>query len=241
MPTPYRIHKIMPQRSTARGVTKPATCTLHGILKFDCPESPHLVYNEFVALRLAQALRIPVADGVLTLAGDGYAYASLEVAMPGLDLPDMRTSDYAKVAARYPSQAAAILAFDYWIGNRDRGGNVKAAMIAQHMPLFRAFDHQFALLDIDGDYGSSIKRLGSDDPIVKFHPFSEAIAKEHLQPWLRRIECLSHEVITSCCVFAQPFRTVTPGTQTALSNALQVRARRLANIISTLRSSPTWA
>ena len=131
------------------GVTKPAACTLHGILKFDCLESPHLVYNEFVALRLAQALRIPVADGVLTTVGDGYAYASLEVALPGLDLPDMRKSDYLKVANRYPDQAAAILAFDYWIGNRDRGGNVKAAMLSQHLPLFRAFDHQFALLDAE--------------------------------------------------------------------------------------------
>lgn len=129
MLTPYRIHKLLPPRWwNVQGITYPVACALHGILKSDCPESPHLVYNEFATLWLAQALRVPVADGVLTVAADGYAYASLEMALPGLDLPDMRKSDCRKVAAQYPEAAAAILAFDYWIGNRDRGGNIKAAM-----------------------------------------------------------------------------------------------------------------
>lgn len=233
MPTPYRIHQITPQRRTSHGITKPAACTLHGILKFDCPESPHLVYNEFVALRLAQALRLPVADGVLTIAGDGYAYASLEVALPGLDLPDMRKSDYSKVANLYPDQAAAILAFDYWIGNRDRGGNVKAAMLSQHLPLFRAFDHQFALLDVEQDYLTSIAVLQRGDPIVKFHPFVQLVNKSRITPWIERIAGLPAEIIGSCCVFGQPFRTVLPDTQRALREALIVRAKRLSNIIPT--------
>lgn len=231
MPTPYRIHKITPQRKTSRGITKPAACTLHGILKFDCPESPHLVYNEFVALRLAQLLRIPVADGVLTIAGDGYAYASLEVALPGLDLPDMRKSDYPKVANRYPDQAAAILAFDYWIGNRDRGGNVKAALLSQHLPLFRGFDHQFALLDAERDHVTSIAALKRGDPIVKFHPFMQIVQKDRVAPWLERIAGLSADIIDSCCNFGQPFRTVLPDTQVDLCEALVVRARSLSSII----------
>lgn len=71
-------------------------------------------------MRLAQALSVLVADGVLTFAADGYAYASFEMALPGLDLPDMRKLDCWKVAARCPEAAAAILVFDYWIGNRAR-------------------------------------------------------------------------------------------------------------------------
>ena len=72
MPVPYRIHKITRQTRGSPGITNPAACTLHGILKFDSAESPHLVYNEYVALRLAQAARIPVADGVLTRVENGY-------------------------------------------------------------------------------------------------------------------------------------------------------------------------
>lgn len=240
VPTPYRIHQITPQRQNSRGITKPAACTLHGILKFDCPESPHLVYNEFVALRLAQALRLPVADGVLTVAGDGYAYASLEVALPGLDLPDMRKTDYKKVASRYPDQAAAILVFDYWIGNRDRGGNVKAALVSQHLPLFRAFDHQFALLDVEEDHIRSIERLKSDDPIVTFHPFWVPAVKDHLRQWFIRIACLPAEVVASCCILGQPFRTVTPQTQEALCDALVARGKHLSEIIPTFPPSPSW-
>jgi len=164
-----------------------------------------LVYNEFVALRLAQALRMPVADGVLTIATDGYAYASLEVALPGLDLPDMRKSDYQKVARRYPDAAAAILAFDYWIGNVDRGGNVKAALVSEHTLLFRAFDHQMALLDIEGDYDKSLSRLDGDDPIVRFHPFFGQVESCHLRRWMTRIASLSLDLIESCCMFEKPF------------------------------------
>lgn len=240
MPTPYRIHQLLPAKRSAKGITRPAACTLHGIIKFDCEESPHLVYNEFVALRLAQALRMPVADGVLTIAADGYAYASLEVALPGLDLPDMRKSDYKKVARRYSDASAAILAFDYWIGNADRGGNVKAAMLSEHLALFRAFDHQLALLDIEADFGASIKRLNSSEPIVKFHPFLGVVERSLLNAWVKRIASLSHDTIERCCVFEKPFRTVSPSTQRSLAWALQLRARRLAEIIPPEASLSLW-
>ena len=240
MPTPYSIHQLLPAKRFAKGITRPATCTLHGIIKFDCLESPHLVYNEFVALRLAQALRVPVADGVLTVAVDGYAYASLEVALPGLDLPDMRKSDYRKVALRYPDAAAAILAFDYWIGNADRSGNVKAALVSEHTSLFRAFDHQLALLDIEGNSDASLKRLNGEDPIVKFHPFLGLVEASHLKRWVTRIANLQNDLIESCCMFEKPFRTVQPTTQRALALALQLRARRLSKLIPPDAVLPIW-
>jgi len=240
VPTPYRIHQLLPAKRSVKGITRPAACTLHGIIKFDCIESPHLVYNEFVALRLAQALRIPVADGVLTVAVDGYAYASLEVALPGLDLPDMRKSDYRKVARRYPDAAAAILAFDYWIGNADRSGNIKAALASEHTSLFRAFDHQLALLDVEGDYDASLRRLNGVDPIVRFHPFMGQVEAVHLKRWVTRISSLSHEIIESCCVFEKPFRTVQPSTQKALAFALRLRAKRLSRLIPPEAVSSLW-
>lgn len=236
MPTPYRIHQIKEQRKSAAGITKPAACTLHGILKFDCSESPHLVYNEYVALRLAQALQIPVADGVLTIAGNGYAYASLEVALPGIDLPDMRRSDARKVSERYPDQVASILAFDYWIGNRDRSSNIKAALFSSHIPLFRGYDHQFALLDVEGDdpWGS-IETLGCCDQIVAFHPFLKTVDWNRVQEWVHRIAALSPEIIGKCCVFGQPFRTVTDDLQEELRDALVIRAQGLDGIIKGIK------
>ena len=74
-------------------------------------ESPHLVYNELVSLRLAQSLKVPVADGVLTVSGDGLAYASLEVALPGKALPDALPSQFGVIAQDCPHESAGLLAF----------------------------------------------------------------------------------------------------------------------------------
>lgn len=233
MPTAYRIHKIAPQKRGSRGITKPAACTLHGILKFDCEESPHLVYNEYVATRLAQMLRIPVADGVLTVAGDGLAYASLEVALPGLDLPNMRVSQHEAVVKRYPSQAAAILAFDYWIGNVDRGANVKASLKSPHVPLFRAFDHHFCLLSVEQEAEASIERLESMDPVLQGHPFQPWVAQGEFNRWVGRISSAQEELIRECCVFRSDFRSVTLSIQERLCHALRLRAIQLAKIVPT--------
>jgi hypothetical protein len=108
-----------------------------------------MVYNEYVVLRLAQATRIPVADGVLTVAGDGLAYASLEVALTGMVLLDVLPGQLDKISVQYPSESAALAVFDIWIGNRDRGRNLKASVVTHHLPVFRAFDHSHALLNIE--------------------------------------------------------------------------------------------
>jgi len=57
-PTPYKIHKVMRQLST--GSTKPYACTIKAILKCDCVEAPHGVYNELVAVRLAKPFTFPL-------------------------------------------------------------------------------------------------------------------------------------------------------------------------------------
>lgn len=90
-------------------ITGASPCTINAILKFDGPESPHCVYNEQVAVRLAQTLHIPIADGVLTTSGAGQAFVSLEVASPGIALPDILKSQIKQAAARYVDETAA-----YW-------------------------------------------------------------------------------------------------------------------------------
>ncbi|MDR7928699.1 hypothetical protein RIE95_17190 [Acidithiobacillus thiooxidans] len=48
----YKIRRISSTRKS--GITTPAFCTLEATLKFDGEEAPHCVYNEYVALRLAE-------------------------------------------------------------------------------------------------------------------------------------------------------------------------------------------
>src|SRR4030067_2856986 len=106
MPPRYKIVRI--SKKPLPGITAPVACSLDAILKSDCAESPYCVYSELVALRLAQTIHIPVATGVLTTTGAGEAYASIEIASPGLRLPDLLPTQYAKAAKHYPDEAAAL-------------------------------------------------------------------------------------------------------------------------------------
>lgn len=227
---PYKIHRIRKQLKI--GVTGASPCTLNAILKFDGPESPHCVYNEQVAVRLAQTLHIPIADGVLTTSGDGQVFASLEVASPGIALPDILKSQIKQAAARYPEEAAALVAFDILIGNRDRAQNIKASLITPHMPIFRAFDHSHALLTIEEDPNDSISRLHSKDLIVKFHPFFGQISRTSLGIWVDRISSANDIYFEECCRFGRAFRAVTASMQDDLSAALVWRKTNLKKILA---------
>ena len=98
-------------------------------------------------MRLAQTLHIPVADGVLVSQYDGPAYASLQLVLPAIPLPNLLISQHGKCANKYPDESAAIVAFDIWIGNFDRAGNVKASLLSSNHPSIRALDHSHCLLN----------------------------------------------------------------------------------------------
>lgn len=226
----YKIHSI--RRKLTTGVTAPYACTIHAVLKYDGEESPYNVYNEQVALRLAQTLHIPVADGVLAATADGPAYASIKV--NPIDLPDMSETDREreKVAILYPDESAALVAFDILIGNDDRASNIKVTQRTRHIKIFRAFDHSHALLNIEGDPCECIKRLKSSDMIVQFHPFFEKLSKAALERWVARIEVTEEDYIRECCIFGKNFRDVTETMQHDLADALVWRKANLATIIA---------
>jgi hypothetical protein len=232
MPTPYRIHSTSRLKRGSPGITVPVACTIHGILKFDSAESPHLVYNELVALRLAQSLKVPVADGVLTVSGDGLAYASLEVALPGMALPDALPSQFGAIAQDYPHESAGLLAFDIWIGNFDRGRNLKASLVSPHIALFCAFDHSHVLTNVKENPHDSIQSLMSDQLLILSHPFFKRVSKKNLDHWIKRIAMLDLDVLRDCCVYGKPFRAVSKELQQDLFAALSHRAKNLANIVS---------
>jgi hypothetical protein len=225
--TPYRINRI---RRQLTGLTKASACSLNAILKFDCPESPHCVYNEKVALRIGQTLHIPLADGVLTTTGDGPAFACLEIGSPGLSLPNIDQSRIGKITRQYLEEAAALTVFDVLVGNRDRMLNLKASVVTPHIKIFRGFDHADALLNIEEDPWRSIERLRSDDLIVKFHPFYGYIPFELLYRWAERIASMEDVYIRECCLFSKTFRAVTVEMQEALAEAMVVRKKLLQAI-----------
>ena len=68
-------------------MTEPARGTLDVVLKQDSDNSPCCVYNEMVALRLAQRLGIPVAMGVPSVGDGGIYFASLTVGGLSINLP----------------------------------------------------------------------------------------------------------------------------------------------------------
>lgn len=226
----YKIRRIS-HRSKSSGITSPALGTLDALLKFDGNEAPHCVYNEYVALRLAQTLHVPVADGVLTTTGDGLVYASLLLHSPGINLPDVLENQLDAVAQRYPSQCAALLLFDVFIGNGDRGRNLKATLVTPHIALFAGFDHSHALLGAEKSPEQSIEALGSGKLLVSSHPFYGRVRTMASGEMLSRFEGLSEELIRDCCIMGKPFRGVTEGWQQGLAQALMRRRRFLRDLV----------
>jgi len=228
--TPYTIHRI--RHRAKSGVTVASLCTLNAILKFDCVESPYCVYNEYVATRLAQTFHLPVADGVLTSTGDGPAFASLEIASPGLSLPDILKSQRGKAADLYPNETAALVAFDILIGNNDRGRNIKTSLTTPHIKVFKAFDHSHCLLTIEEYPEISIDRLNNGELIVTFHPFYGYVRQDLLIEWVDRIAAMDDVYFQECCLMGKTFRAVTEDLQQKLSSALIKRKSELDTIVN---------
>lgn len=222
----YRLHRIYSEQ--LRGTTLPSRCSISAILKFDHPtESPHCVYNEYVALRIAQKLNIPVAEGCLSVTGDGQVFASLELGSPGMSLPDVTPSRYRLLMERYPDEMAALLVFDLLIGNRDRGQSIKAALVTPQIRFFAGYDHSHSLLNIEQDPWQSIQRLHEEEWIVEYHPFIPGVDIPYLERWIERVCTYPQQYIAECCLLGRPFRGVSEEMQQALADAL---VRRMSNI-----------
>jgi len=230
MPANYKIRSI--RKKSFPGVTAPVSCSLDAILKFDSAESPFCVYSELVALRLAQTLHIPVASGVLTVTGSGEAYASLELGAPGLRLPDLLSPQYVTAASHYAEEAAALVVFDIFIGNWDRGSNIKATFVTPHLPIFQGFDHEHGLLGVESDPMKSIEKLGRQELIVQHHPFYGHVSWKLVAKWVERISKTDDAMIRECCELKRPLRTVTIDMQRNLAEALCKRKLHLSQLIS---------
>lgn len=214
------------------GSTRVSLGLLNAIIKYDdASSSPDNVYNEIVALRLAQTIHIPVADGALVTSLKGPLYASLVVASNGLDLPHLRSAFFELCAKRYPREAAGLVAFDIWIGNFDRARNIKASLLAEHIRVFRGFDHSHCLLNVEASRLSSVKQLATCDLIVRTHPFYGLVGEAEVARWVPRIQAVSDDLIDEACDYGEQFRNVKRYLQKRLASALKKRRDGLAQII----------
>lgn len=229
-PPTYLVRRIL--RKTGSGATVSSYCTLDAILKFDCDETPHGVYNELVALKLGHMLGVPVASGVLTNTMDGQTFASLQLGSPGMTLPNVQESYLPLVAYNYPCEAAALLAFDVLIGNVDRNTNLKAAVSSPHLRVFAGFDHGVSLLGVDEGANESLSRLDSGELLLVLHPFFGLVSQSDIENWGQRIANLSKEQINECCIFGKAFRGVSLAIQQQLAHVLFKRAGQLPRILA---------
>lgn len=227
----YQIKR--PGRPVGRGVTQPINATIAAVLKSDSEEVPTCVYNEFVAQRLAELLHLPVAQGALIQGVQTYHYASFIAATMGRRLPDIVKRLARKVVAHYPQECAGILVFDVLIGNWDRSGNIKAAMVPP-TNFFCAFDHSHSLLFAAATPEQSVQGLGAGLPMMTSHLFLDVVEAPALHGWLEKLASLPAELIANCCCPGQPVNTVTEALQAQLARALIARRSHLADTLAFL-------
>jgi hypothetical protein len=219
---------------TGKGRTEPFTGTLDAIVKSDGEEAAYAVYNEYVTLRLGQILSLPLMAGVPVAGPTGLLFASLRLNETGMSLPDMHAKRISRVVERYPKECAAILAFDCWIGNDDRYTNIKAHTGTAPIMLFRAFDHESALLGSLMPPDVRLQELADGKLFIDGHPFAGKISYKETTALTRRIQKLTEFQVAECCCLEVPLHGVTTTMQIDLTKALISRRSYLPDLLATV-------
>lgn len=226
----YKIKQIKKKIATA-SMTEPVRGTLDVVLKQDGDNSPCCVYNEMVALRLAQRLGIPVAMGVPTLGDGGIYFASLIVGGLSINLPDLSRRRMEGVSKRYPNAAAAIFVFDVWILNSDRENNLKANLTSAPTQIIAAIDHEQTLLGVKATPEDSVAALNSME-FPERHPLANFVSVSHVQRWTIAIAELSDEAIVNAVVLGHSVGGVHAQTQQRLAQALIERREQIEELVN---------
>ncbi len=232
-PVTYQIREY--GANAPNGITRPQRGSLRAYFKRDGDESRYCVYNEYVALQLAQIMGVPVASGSLAAGRDSLHYASLEICRFGISLPDLYARHVARVCERYPHECAGILVLDAWVGNRDRLGNLRANIAtnsSEHLVV--ALDHSHCLLDVDEGAQASLQLLGSGKVIIKSHPFANRLPAPLIQAWLHRVQVISNDRLREVCVYSRAIGAATRNDQEDVLAALLRRRKRLGRILGRL-------
>lgn len=226
----YKI-KELKRKVPGGSMTEPVRGTLDVILKQDSDNSPTCVYNEMVALRLAQRLGVPLAMGVPSVGDGGTYFASLTVGGLSINLPNISEKKMAAVAKRYPADAAALFVFDVWVMNNDRANNLKANLTQSDVHLVAGIDHEQTLLGTRGDMRDSLQALG-DLEVPARHPLREHVSAELVSEWVTRIGSLDNGAIDDAVVLSLSISGVHERSQRRLAEIMKIRRDQLAALVA---------
>ena len=225
----YKIRKLG-SKVAGGSMTEPIRGTLDVVLKQDSENSPSCVYNEMVALRLAQRLGVPLAMGVPSVGDGGTYFASLTVGGLSINLPNLTSRKMADAAKRYPSEAAAIFVFDVWTLNDDRENNLKANLTAADIHLIAGIDHEQTLLGRYGDMNTSLQALQSLEVPTR-HPLRDHVNSSHVAHWVAQIQSLNDKAIEDATILGFNVSGIFDGTQRKLADALKARRDELSKLV----------
>ena len=206
-----------------------------GVAKSASRELPHLVANELICARLAQALLLPIPPGFLVQKEKEAWFVSLNFNLSGEDLPPVSPS---RLATEMPDLATGIILFDLWISNLDRHrGNLAFDAETERLQIF---DHGSALF-IGGPEGldhihQSRKQFGVHQHCLVPHLQDDA----YLEKWARRIRELPEWLITG--TFDETCKDaalITEQMATVGSTFLLERRDRLMSLLTTNASKFT--
>lgn len=212
-------------------MTEPVKGTLDVVLKQDGANAPCCVYNEIVALRLAQRLGVPLAMGVPSVGDGGVYFASLVVGGLSINLPDVTRKKMVGVAKRYPSEAAALFVFDVWTYNDDRAENLKANTTTNPLPLVAGIDQEKSLLSCAGDLRASLDALAAHR-VPMCHPFKGHLPAARIGEWQRAIQAVSDEAIEAAIVLGYSVGGVHVPDQTRLAQVMRARRNALPALLA---------
>lgn len=195
---------------TTQGASGAQFASVPAVVKRNSSISPYCIANEYICYRLAQALCLPTATGVILqdpLNRQPF-FVSLEFTAQSASLPPV---DPDACVAKLPWLASGLLLFDILVANCDRHRNNLFLDDFACEPTLWIFDHDLALFGFEA--GKGYKRLVtlSDNMalVVTGGPYSRdgnrhclldrVQSDEHFEEWIQRIEALPDYLIDDAC------------------------------------------
>lgn len=173
------------------GVSGSRYINVNGVAKTNLTHEPHIVANELIVARLAQATGLPIPPGFLVDKEGEPWFVSLNFNLAGEPLPPIRPK---LLAARKPELCAGIVLFDAWVMNPDR--HAKNLAHDTTTDAVQIFDHSRALIPTDLPEREYAERM-VDKPGIGAHCLAHEITDASTFPyWHRRIMAVAEHQIT---------------------------------------------
>lgn len=156
--------------------------------------SPCEFANEYVCGLLAQAIRLPVAQGVFVNRKGEAHYASFNSYVSKMIGPRCIPPHAKEIVANLPVLACGIVVFDVWIHNKDRHpGNVGYDRDRDSVHIF---DHGEAFMrdpDVPNYLRSNIGTVFLGDHCIS--PYIDANALGYMNEWIEKIAAIPESFI----------------------------------------------